>query len=357
MSIVHMDNFSAYGRATGYMTNNIYAEINSGIGNSITLEDDPDGVSPGTVMNMHANFDNESTPWRYASPQGAKDTMGFAFRYWIPNLPVTNNEKTKFAEFRNNANVTIGSLAVLSTGALRFRIFEQTFDTPVPVVSANGWYHYEVKYDNTGANEVTLEIRIEGVTVLTEVVAVTVQDPVQSLQPSQIAAARANISGDGATFYKDLVIWDGEGAQDNDFLGSVLVVDLTLTADLALNWMPTPAGTGYTILDNRPPNDAQFISAGDPPPDPYEASLSSLPLNVTSVKAVMTYVRAGKVDGGDAMLQVGLISDGDTILGSNRPITTSPTYWRDFFELDPHTDAPWTPAAVNAVTLQIDRTA
>jgi len=353
---MHMDNFSTYGTLTALMTNNIYAEINSGTGLSVQLVADPDGVSPGTVLQMQGNNDNGSTPWRYANPNGTQDVIGAAFRYWLPNLPTNNNGQTAFISVRNVNNVQIGQLAVMSTGALRFRIYDNDYLTTVPVISANGWWHIEIRYHNTAADTVSFEVRVEGQTVLTRTaLAVPVQVPPQPLQPAQIGASRANISGDGLAFYKDLALWDNTGTTNTNFLGSVLVINLTPSADVNLNWTPTPAGTGFTILDNVPPNDAQFIAAGTPPPAAYVSEMTNLPINITSIRAVMSFVRAGKSDGGDGNLQVGLISAASTVLGANRPITTSPTYWRDFFPTDPATAAAWLPAAVNAARLQINR--
>jgi hypothetical protein len=139
----------------------------------------------------------------------------------------------------------------------------------------------------------------------------------------------------------------------------VLVKDLIPTADVNTNWNTTGPNR-FSILDNRPPNDAAFITAINPPPAAYVAELSNLPADVTSIRGLMTFVRAAKTDGGDGSLQIGLISDPlgvpATALGANRPITVAQTYWRDVFEQDPKTLAPWTPAAVDLVRLQINRT-
>jgi hypothetical protein len=88
--------------------------------------------------------------------------------------------------------------------------------------------------------------------------------------------------------------------------------------------------------------------------------MTSLTGDITSIKCVMTMVRAAKTDGGDGSLQNGLISHPSagpvTGLGQDRPITTAQTYWRDVFELDPKTAAPWLPSSVNQAHLQINRT-
>lgn len=103
-------------------------------------------------------------------------------------------------------------------------------------------------------------------------------------------------------------------------------------------------------------NDMSFISADNAPPSPYVSELSNLPADVTSVKALMTRVRAAKTDGGDGSLQVSVVSNGDIGSGANRPITTSQTYWSDVFQTDPDTSAPWLPSAVDLAQLQLDRT-
>jgi hypothetical protein len=357
--LLHMDNFSTYGRVYQYMTNGIYAQINGGTGLSIELVDDPDGTAPGTtVMKMKGNADNDATPWRYASQNGDNSAkMGVAFRYWLYNLPINNNAQTKLIQFRNIANVAIGELSVLSNGAMQFQNYGTKYSTDVPVISANGWYHIEIMFLRDAPDFCTFELRIEGVTVLSEAhVAIPVQNPPQPSLPAQVAGYRTNISGDGDAFYKDLVIWDGLGTTNNDFLGSVLVVNLLPDSDVALNWTPVGDVAGFPILSSAPPDDTKYIQAGTPPPDAYVCSLTDLPLNVTSVRGLMTFVRAGKTDGGDAGLQVSVTSAGVTADGANRPITVSPTYWRDFFSVDPATTVAWTPGAVNAVNLKINRT-
>jgi hypothetical protein len=355
MSILHADNFSIYGVTSALMLNGIYAE-NLGC----DLVADPDGVSTGKVLRPGwDHFNNSNTTWRYVLQTGVAPIVGIAGRIWNTTLPINNGTAVRFYEWRNIANDPLGALAVLSTGALRFITYAAdgtptNYDTPVPVVTAQGWYHIEAKFAHTGAGTFTYEVRVEGVTVLTGN-AVTVRN----FDIAQCAAFHVEIGGGAQQNYlKDLVIWNGAGATNNNFLGSVLVTNLLPASDVALNWGLTGGANGYGILDNIPPDDAKFIYARHdvPPAGPYVGTLTDLPVDTTSVKAVITFVRAAKTDGGDGSLQVGVISNGDTGLGSDRPITIAQTYWRDVFELDPDTGAAWLPAAVNAAEIQIDRT-
>lgn len=74
------------------------------------------------------------------------------------------------------------------------------------------------------------------------------------------------------------------------------------------------------------------------------------------MSALIPVVRVRKTDGGDGNVQVGLNSNGDSDLGSDRPITTAFTYYWDVSEISPDTATAYTPVEVNAVTMTIDRT-
>ena len=103
------------------------------------------------------------------------------------------------------------------------------------------------------------------------------------------------------------------------------------------------------------PQDLSYISADNPAPAAAVFTVSNLPADIVSVKALLPVVRAKKIDGGDGNVQMGLTGT-LTDLGANRPITTAFTYWWDVSELSPDTGAAWTPVETDAVKLQIDRT-
>lgn len=347
--IEHMDNCSIYGGTNSLLLNGIYAQQN--INNAV----DPDGISGGRVFRHNNDLTNgQYTTLRYALSTGATAKVGVAERLWLASLPPSDNATCYPVIFRTVGNAELARLGVASNGALYFIVNGiEVARTALPVVTANGWWHIEVEYSTAGAGFADYEVRVEGLTVLQGAGVAAVAS-----QAGQVAWGARNVGEqlNGTWYTKDIVIRNGLGTYNTGWLGSVLVHNLVPTADVALNWTPTPAGTGYTILDNIPPNGAQFITAPNPPPAAYVCSLSDLPADVTSVKGIMSFVRAAKTDGGDGSLQNSVISNGDTANGADRPITVAQTYWRDLFETDPDTAAPWTPAAVNAVQLQINRT-
>ena len=345
MTIQHMDNFGIYGTTVALMDDGIYAQA-TGL---IALVDDPDGISDGTVVRLISSAASIGV-LRYVL-SSAQNKAGQAVRVFMNNLPVSDNDRPQVVRWMNNSNVELASVYVETTGRLTFSDGVNTITTANPVITANGWWHIEAAYDRSGVG--SIEVRVEGVTVLQDT-------DLGYVAASQIFQTALRFFGNNFSstqiFYKDLVIWDGSGAVNNDFLGSVLVLNLSPTSDVALNWNLVGGASGFSILDNIPPNDAAYIEAVNPPPAAYVCGLSDLPPDVTSVKGLMTVVRAQKSDGGDGSLQVSLISNGDVDLGADRPITTTMTYWRDVSELDPDTSAPWTPVAVDAAQMQIDRT-
>lgn len=355
MAITHMDNFTIYGGVPANLLNGVYAE-----NTSCTLPGDPDGVSPGQVLRVPQSFGggNAYAKLRHVLPV-LVTTSGQACRMWLAALPSSTEMRPTPFSFKDAGNNFLYMLVVTPTGRLAVR---STFgganiaETTNPVVTANGWFHLEMKLV-ISATVGVIEVRVEGVTVIT----LTGQNTgVTQVAQIEIANDPTPTSASVEMFIKDFVTWDGTGTYNNDFLGSVIVVNLLPTSDVALNWAPSTGTTGYEILDNMPPNDVQFLSAINPPPAAYKAGMSDLPTDVTSVKAIMTMVRVAKTDGGDASLQIGIISDPSgtptTGLGANRPITTAQTYWRDMFETDPDTTLPWLPGAVNLAQLQMNRT-
>jgi hypothetical protein len=117
-----------------------------------------------------------------------------------------------------------------------------------------------------------------------------------------------------------------------------------------MSWLSTSSMVGG-------PTDSSYISADDTPPAPSEFTFGSLPVDVTSVRGLISIIRARKTDGGDAQLQVSLSTNGvDYDAGTDRTVTTAPTWYYDVSVLDADTGAPYLPAAVDTLQAKVDRT-
>lgn len=347
MAILHADNFNYYGGLESYMTNGIYAEI---LGPS-SLVADPDGISTTKVFKWNWN---NSYMYRWVLPT-AHATAGIAQRIWLNNVPVDANSAPNIMQWADGTNTLIAALRVTPTGAFEFYNNGVLIASSTgPVVSANGWYHVEAKLVCSTSGAATFEARVEGVTAITASSFSTT-----SATCAQVRGSSGHGTSGFTTMYiKDLVIWDGSGSNNTDFLGSVLVFEMFTTSDTAFpaGWTSTDAN-GFSVLDNNPADDTNhYISADDSPPAAAEFALTDLPSNITSVKALITRVRAAKSDGGDGKFKVSLHSGASDDDGADRPITTTPTYWSDVSEIDPNTTTAWTPTSANAATLKLTRT-
>jgi hypothetical protein len=473
-----------YGGTPARMLDGLYAEVSNGI----NLMPDPDpNVPEGIVVGFNPPGGSFTTLFRRVLSTTVT-VCGIACQYWLQNIPVANNRTPYLATWRTTANSFIASVTVDASGRLRVHAGDRNAtvvaQTTSPVMLANSWQHIECKLTQGGAGAGAIEIRREGATVLSAT-GLTFGNP--GVDIAQVAiGTQSDGTGAGTYFYiKNLVIWNGLGGQNNNFLGSVKVHDLSPEDDDTLGgWTPsygtnghtllrdsipfnhltatgtpntsnnirisntyyrfttgsvdagTPAGTSANpwlvnrgsnaeqalsnlrkainasgtpgtdystaltahptieasglsadrlgvwpkdgtssvftfsvsdsnlswlstsamITDGRP-DDLTFIAADDTPPAPSQFFMSNLPPDVTSVRGLISIVRARKVDGGDGNLQVSMTPNGTNYaLGLDRPMTTAATYWSDISQVSPVTTAPWSPTEVDAVRLRLNRT-
>jgi hypothetical protein len=365
----HCDNFEIYGGNAGYMLDGVFAQRNA----TMLLNPDPTGT--GEYVAAFTSSLNACC-LRYVYRQGAVTTPGFAGRFYLSSLP--QGYVASFLQLRDAGNAAQLTFSITTTGQIQVRRgFEPNAfgggggaviaTSALPVVTAHAWHHVEVMatiHDTAGAIEVRVNaVPVDGL-VLTDLdTKATATAGCSQIVHSNGQVFGATFDSSGATsidcptlYMKDYIVYSDAGDTINDFLGTVIVLGLRPDSDVSSGWTPSSGSDQYALIDEAPPNDAGYISAGSPPPAAAILGFENLPDDVTSVRALMTMVRARKVDGGDGNLQVSLISNGDTGDGADRPITTAQTYWRDNFERDPDTAAAWTPAGVDAARLKLNRT-
>lgn len=338
------DDFRPYGFAGSgvLMREGLYAEASA----DVVADPDPSGTGQPCITASLAT--NNQT--RRVFPT-TEQTIGIGFRLYLPNL--FNNDDFVTWALRDVSNNTLCSLSLRTTGAIIIlnSAGAVVAETDGPVIVARSKQHIEWK-TTLDAAAGAVEVRVDGVTVLTATDLVLTNTPAAQFAVHTLTGAAA-----GTYYMYDLIAWDTSGARNNDFFGSVSVQTMFLDSDVALGgWTLTGGATGHAILSTVPPNDANFLEAAIPPVTACSFGLTALPADITSVRALMTLVRAKKTDGGDGSLQVSLLSGGAAVNGANRPITPAFTYWFDVQETDPHTGVAWTPVSANAAVPEMNRT-
>lgn len=357
MSIQWADSFSRYGFAEANMLNGLYASAAG------TLTNTPDPDDTGVVFRITEAGQGEGVTLRKVL-SSAQTTVGSACRLWMTQLPPDEDRSYIPMAFSDSVNANTIMLQIRPSGTIAIRSTSATAgdslgtiigETTVPVITANAFTHLEwkvVRSDTVG----TVELRVNGVTRL-ELTGVNTREEAVlnflTMKDNSFASAQP-----GSGYIKDLVIWDDQGTENNDFMGSVKVGRLKPTADVTLGgWVPSTGTTGFDLLAKDAVDDATYLSADDSPPSPMQFNFESLPADVVSVRGIIAVARMRKVDGGDATVQTSLSPDGvDWDDGADRPITTAFTYWYDVSEVSPDTTDPWTPIEVNNITGEVNRT-
>lgn len=350
MAIQWMDNFGSYGLNKTLMLNGPYAEVYG----FLATDPDPNVISGIPVYNSSGQFSaGQATSMRKVLPATATK-VGVAWRNWLASLPA-NGSQSKAIVIADGGNANLVYTYITTTGGIVIKNAAGAVlaSTAGPVLVANAWQHIEFKAVIDAAAG-TVEVRVEGVTVLTAAGLNTGAGPAAQVRVDNYADGG---SGGVVGYVKDFIVWDGSGTTNTDFIGSCSVVALKPSSDVSLNWTPSSGATGWNLLNESPPDDdTGYIQAPTPAPAAAVFGLTDLPADVTSVKGLMSLVRSKKTDGGDGNIQVSLNSAASTSAGADRPMTTAYTYWNDLFPLDPATAAAWLPSAVNAANLKLNRT-
>jgi len=361
MSVIWADNFQAYGDDENALTAGIYAEVDGTTW--ITLVNDPDPLAAAgsrCIRYSDSNVGTSNRLLRFVFPAGPTAEMGASLRIYCPALPTSDDMAFEIFSWRDISNNVLLVLEILTTGALRIRYSENGTilgTSVIPVIAADNWAHIEMKtlFSNTVG---TTEVRVNGLEV--SGLTLTGVDTIGTgaVVPAQVAfVQRARVTSERQVYFiRDFTLWNTTGSQNNNFMGTLSIVNLYPDADTSFNWTPSSGSTGWNLIDEVGPNDTGFISANATPPAASVFALTNLPADIVGVRALLAVNRTRKSDGGDGNVQVGLRSGVSTDQGANTPVTTAFAYRWDVSELSPDTGVAYTPIEVNSVEYVINRT-
>lgn len=366
MAIQYMDNFQFYGTGTDARTYMLagmpWAQLYTEASLTRVVDDpDPNADSDSRAF-LFAMNGTGSQGCRLALPTAGSE-IGVAVRIWVSSLPSSYNHgpgiglNTAGGATRYAVTITpTGGLTLLHRSGQWSSIGQAgngtiVAETTGPVLTAGAWYHIEWYMDAVTGD---YEVRVEGFTVLSG----TDSDPwggtfgILELLEHRDCTASDSID----RYVKDLVIWDTTGTTEPTFVGPVTVYSLPVDGDVSeVDATPSTGSTMYETMDELTPNDADYTTLGTSPSE-MVLTFRNLPADVVAVRALQTVVRAKKTDGGDANIEVGLISGAAEEVGATHSNSTSFRYHYDIAEEDPDTAAPWTPVGVNAATVRVNRT-
>ncbi len=235
------------------------------------------------------------------------------------------NGATKTIQFRNGANVLLGS--------------------GTKVLQNNSFYFVEILVTVSNAAG-TVVVSVEGVNDINA-------GPVdtQNVATTNITGIQLRGVVTNQTRYSNLFVADGGALQ-----GPSRVSLLTPNADGAASaWTPSTGVTLFSLVDEIPPNgDTDYISSATPTQQAL-FGFTDLPYNPATVYAVQVSLYARKDDAAARSIAPLVRSNGTTVTGTPQVLTTSYLdFYLQIYPLDPVTLAAWTPAGVNAIEAGVE---
>jgi hypothetical protein len=344
MALIWCDGFDHYGLDETFMLDGVYASSNAVL------------QSTESRNGTHSIQFSQGRSLRFVLP-GGRSTVGVAYAVYFPSLP-SGVLPINFS-FRDLDNDEHFRIVTTTTGAISVVHSSGQLAISNPVITAAGWHYIEAKgvFDDAAG---AVEVRVNGVTVI-DIAGVDTVDTVNPLC-AQVAFVDGNFSPEW--WMDDLVIWDDQGDNNNDFLGDRAVRMLLPDQDtVQSDWVRNAGDTDFDAIDDLvPDDDTTYIEAESG--DISEFEFEGLPADVTIVSALVVLSRLRKTDAGACNVQQSLLSSDvgsppapAVAAGADRPITEEYTYWFDVIETDPATGAAWAPASVNAARLRLARTA
>jgi len=225
--------------------------------------------------------------------------------------------------------------------------------TAATALALNLWSCIEIYVKIANAPNGRFTLKVNGVTDAS-------MDFTGDTQFTAIASLRtvrfSSIPGDGGTiasYIDDIAINDTAGAVNNSWIGQggirLAFVDGESAAH-AVDFTPSTPGTNWSLVDERPASDVDYVSASVVDKyDLYTLDTSSMPA-VGTVRAVKWIARA-KLDIDGANITPVIRSESTTEQQADIPVTTTYAVKSLIMDVDPIDDAAWTIAKVNALEI------
>jgi len=206
------------------------------------------------------------------------------------------------------------------------------------VTAGDSWQHVQARIfiDDAG----TVETKIDGVS---DIDYSGDTKPSSSSEISWILFENDPISPGYQNMYVDDIAYGSGG-----WPGDIRFDGLLPTGDVETEWTPSAGVDHYALVDERPPSDADYVSAGSPAlRDVYSGGDWSGAAKTPQF--LMQWARAKKDSAGTRQLKFIVSSDSTESAGSLFDLTTAYTYYKRVLMTDPSTGSPWTEGAIDAV--------
>ena len=347
MALLWAEGFDHYGTNIAVMASNGYSAAAGILGTAA-------GARTGTGF-----FRGQNGQRAYArrSLNGPKTIIGQGCAFKLASAPGNEGWDNFGIKFGLNTGNDIDNiiLAVQATAGLGLQV--RHYDTlkgrsENNLLAIGAWNWVEARLERLANRNWICEVRLNGVTVLV----VNGMDITQDAMDSVTLGNRAGAAtGKYDVEFDDWVVWDTTGTVNNNFMGDHRCVTTYPNSDDVLQqWTPSSGTSGFTLIDEVPPNDLGYIEAQTAG---AISEFGKSPVNIytNSVAGVMLVSRAMKTDAGVSTYRSGITSNGVTVNSPVHTLGTSFAYSQHVFERDPNGNQQWTLNSFNNAKLRLTR--
>lgn len=332
MALIHADGFDHYGTNTAFASD-LYTFVNGG--QFIAAAPGMTGTGSYRGSNCHIihNFSLRPTPIIVGCRLSLSNLANGTF------VAITTGSYTGPGFY-----CYFGTAGEVIVGNFRLGVTYGTSATGVYAPSSAFYLEMRLAPSTTGTG--TIQVRVNNQVVIN----------ISGLTTAAQYAAFVNGAENNAAWdMDDLYVCDNSGPQNNTFLGDRQMITTYGTSDEVGNtWSLVGGATGFGIIDNNPPVDAQYIQ-GATAGDVSAFTHGQVATTAVSIAAAVMFARCSKSDAGVATMGVGLESNGFTDYDTAIAPSVGFGLYKRILELDPDGDIPWTYPKFNASKLRVER--
>lgn len=341
--LLWIDGFDHYGGDVARLRDGVYAQVQ---GVELTAV----GARTGARCAYITPSVNDSGMRRVLPATVPVVGVGFAFN--LTNLP-TDSTSVALCQILDEDNIPAATLTVMPTGAIQLRAGGRTStvaaQSAAESVLPGSFQHFEVEL---GAG--TCEVRINGVTVLNSASSGVTLGYAQVVLGGCVGFPKSG-AGLVRMYLDDAFARDGSGSLNNSWIGDQKVYTRMPDEDGAeQDWTPSTGSAAWSILDNVPPVDAEYVNA-TAAGERTSVGFDAFPTEIVAISGVYTATRLWKSDAGNAKVTVDLISGASETSQADHALSTAPRWYGDMFETNPATSLPWLVTDINAAQAVLER--
>ena len=208
-----------------------------------------------------------------------------------------------------------------------------------------GWNHYEIKATIGASSSGSVQIWVNGASVLS-LASVTTQTSANSYFYCIQFGNDGSGGGPGTLYWDDVVVYSGTGGVTGP-IGDCRVQAIRPSGAGATTQMTPSAGSNYTCVDDTTPNgDTDYVSettAGEK--DTY--AFGNLTSTSGTIKGIQILISARKDDAGSRSIAPVYRPASTDYDGTTVSVGDSYAYRREITEVSPETSVAWTIAEIN----------